>query len=55
MSDFGVPVDWLPLFIWRKFFYKQQDEFTLSGEREVWFIGGNGIGKTLVLYANLAM
>ena len=55
MSDFGVPVDWLPLFIWRKFFYKQQDEFTLSGEREVWFIGGNGTGKTLVLYANLAM
>ena len=55
MSDFGVPIDWLPLFIWRKFFYNQQDEFTLSDKREVWFIGGNGTGKTLVLYANLAM
>ena len=54
-AELNIPIDWLPLFIWRQFFYKQQIEFLLSKKREVWFVAGNGCGKTLILYANLCM
>jgi hypothetical protein len=50
-----IPKDWLPLFTWPKFFYDQQIQFTSSGKKEVWFIGGNGTGKTLVFYTNLVL
>ena len=50
-----IPKDWMPLLTWPKFFYNQQIEFTKSDKKEVWFIGGNGTGKTLVFYLNLVL
>jgi hypothetical protein len=48
-----IPIDYLPLLTWPHFFYKQQIEFSQSDKKEVWFIGGNGTGKTLIFYWNL--
>jgi hypothetical protein len=54
-DDTGIPVDWLPILTWPKFFYGQQREFTKSERWQTWFLGGNGSGKTLILYTNLVM
>lgn len=50
-----IPIDWLPVLTWPKFFYQQQRDFTLSGSWQTWLIAANGTGKTLVLYANAVM
>jgi len=49
MSD-ELPKDWLPVLTWPKFFYKQQQMFVDSEAWQTWFIGGNGTGKTLIVY-----
>lgn len=50
----SVPKDWLPLLIWPNYFYKQQKDFVYSRAWQAWFIGGNGTGKTHILYWSLA-
>ncbi len=50
----SVPKDWMPLLLWPKYFYKQQKEFIHSPSWQAWFIGGNGTGKTHILYWSLA-
>jgi hypothetical protein len=49
MED-NLPKDFLPLLTWPKFFYRQQKEFVASNAWQTWFIGGNGTGKTLIVY-----
>uniref|UniRef100_A0A6H2A0U8 Terminase n=1 Tax=viral metagenome TaxID=1070528 RepID=A0A6H2A0U8_9ZZZZ len=55
MKDANVPVEWLPILTWPKFFYRQQLIYTMSKAWQTWFIGGNGTGKTSVVYVNNAM
>ena len=45
-----LPKDFLPLLTWPKFLYRQQREFLKSNAWQTWFIGGNGTGKTLIVY-----
>lgn len=49
----GAPPDWLPIIVWGDFFYRQQIDFTEDDAWQRWYIGGNGTGKTFVLYWNL--
>lgn len=42
--------DYVPLLMWPKFFYAQQKDFVTCETWQRWFIGGNGTGKTLILY-----
>jgi hypothetical protein len=51
-EDATIPKDVLPCLTWPNFFYKQQVEFTNSKAWQVWFIAGNGTGKTLCVYLN---
>ena len=46
----NLPKDFLPVLTWPKFFYRQQKEFVNSKAWQTWFIGGNGTGKTLIVY-----
>lgn len=48
--DNEVPKDWLPWLTWSHFFYAKQAEFIQSEAWQTWFIGGNGTGKTLILF-----
>ena len=48
----GIPVELLPIITWTRFFYSQQDDYTRSKAWQTWFIGGNGTGKTLLVYSN---
>ena len=50
MPSNHVPKDWLPALTWPDFFYKQQREFVNSDGWQTWFIGGNGTGKTFIVY-----
>ncbi len=50
----SLPKDWMPLILWPKYFYKQQLDFIHSPSWQAWFIGGNGTGKTHILYWSLA-
>ena len=50
-----IPKDYLPLLTWPKFLYAQQKEFIRSKSWQTWFIGGNGTGKTLVVYLSDAL
>ena len=50
-----IPKDFLPITAWGAFLYDQQKKFTLSTAWQRWFIGGNGTGKTLVVYFNVVM
>lgn len=52
-SEDQVPADWAAAITWPTYFYKQQRDFTLSDKWQRWFIGGNGTGKTHVLYWNV--
>jgi hypothetical protein len=51
-EDATIPKDFLPCLTWPNFFYKQQVEFTNSKAWQVWYIAGNGTGKTLCVYLN---
>lgn len=50
-----IPIDWLPVLTWPKFFYQQQRDFMLSDAWQTWMVSGNGTGKTLVIYTNAVM
>lgn len=50
MQSNKVPKDWLPVLSWPDFFYEQQKQFVRSNTWQTWFIGGNGTGKTLIVY-----
>ncbi len=45
-----VERDWMPLLVWPKHFYRQQKQFINSEAYQNWFIGGNGTGKTHIVY-----
>lgn len=46
--------EYLPIITWVNFFYKQQLEFIHSDKWQTWFIGGNGTGKTHIVYWSVA-
>ena len=50
-----IPVDWLPVLTWPRFFYQQQLLFTMSDSWQTWMVAGNGTGKTLIIYNNVVM
>ena len=56
MSDGSVPADWKPIFEWTKWFHAKQQRFVNSVGKyyETVFLGGNGSGKTRILYWNAA-
>ena len=45
-----IDKDIVPLIMWPQFFYRQQAQFVRDEAWQRWFIGGNGTGKTLMLY-----
>ena len=45
--------DLLPLIVWPKYFYDKQKQFITSKTWQTWFVGGNGSGKSLILYWTL--
>lgn len=49
-----APIDWFPVIAWPNFFYSQQAGFIKSNAYQTWFIGGNGSGKTHVIYWSVA-
>ena len=53
-GDFKVPRDWVPLIVWPDNFYKQQRQFIKSDAWQTVFLGGNGTGKTHVVYWSVA-
>ena len=55
IADREIPVDWLPILTWPKFFYRQQLVYLMSEPWQTWYIGGNGSGKSLIIYANSTM
>ena len=50
-----IPVSWLPMLTWPIFFYPQQLEYYQSKSWQTWLIGGNGTGKSLLVYDTLAL
>lgn len=56
-TDVGLPRDWLPMIEWTTQLYGKQKEFLHSfvGNWETLFCGGNGSGKTHVLYLALTL
>ncbi len=54
MDDVKFPKDWAPMIIWPKYFYRQQKEFISSDAWQTWFVGGNGTGKTHLVYWSVA-
>jgi len=48
-----IPTDWLPIILWPNYFYEQQSGFSYSEAFQNWFIGGNGTGKTRILWWNI--
>jgi len=50
MENEEFPKDLLPWITWSYFFYEQQQDFIKSEAWQTWYIGGNGTGKTLVVY-----
>jgi len=50
-----IPVNLLPMLTWPWFFYKQQLEYYFSDTWQTWLIGGNGTGKSLLVYTTLAL
>ena len=50
----GIPRDWLPIIMWPQYFYSQQKDFVYSDAWQVWFVAGNGCGKTHAVYWSVA-
>ena len=50
-----IPSNWLPMLTWPIFYYRQQLEYYLSESWQTWLIGGNGTGKSLLVYNTLAL
>ena len=50
-----IPIDYLPILTWPKFFYGQQKNFVMSTAWQSWFIAGNGTGKSLLIYTNFVL
>jgi len=50
----GIPKDWLPMIQWQKYHYKKQNIFTekVGSHKDIVFVGGNGSGKSHILYWN---
>jgi len=45
-----VPQDWLAVIAWPKYFHDQQKQVANSKTWQTWYIGGNGSGKSILLY-----
>ncbi|MFX0194520.1 MAG: hypothetical protein ACFFCW_00235 [Candidatus Hodarchaeota archaeon] len=50
-----IPANLLPMLTWRLFYYKQQLDYLFSEAWQTWLIGGNGTGKSLLVYNTLAL
>jgi len=54
LDGIEVPKDWVPIISWPQFFYAQQKEYINSEKWQTWFIGGNGTGKTHMVFWSVA-
>ena len=51
----SLPTSYLPMMTWPHFYYPQQVDYITSDAWQTWLIGGNGTGKSLLVYNSLAL